>query len=110
MPIRVLTLATLPLLLACLVATPALAQGSGPESWVAQREGGDRFLNRSARPATGGARLGADRAAAAARSATGGKVLGVYPGEGDLFHVKLLYLDGRVRMVRVDGRTGAVLD
>lgn len=103
------------LLLACLAAAPAWAQWPGSEQWLAERGGADRFLvprggpDRPERSAPGATALGPDRAAAAARDATGGKVLGVYPG-GEVYHVKLLYRDGRVRMVRVDARTGAVLD
>ncbi|MGH8566574.1 MAG: PepSY domain-containing protein [Gammaproteobacteria bacterium] len=48
-----------------------------------------------------------DRAASIARRATGGRVLGVRPGSGSQ-RVKILSRDGRVRVLEVDPRTGAV--
>lgn len=48
-----------------------------------------------------------DRAASIARRATGGRVLGVKPNSGSQ-RVKILSRDGRVRVLEVDPRTGAV--
>lgn len=55
--------------------------------------------------------IGPDAAAAAARNATGGQVLGVQSsgrGGKPVYRVKVLEKDGRVRVLRVDGRTGRV--
>jgi uncharacterized membrane protein YkoI len=56
---------------------------------------------------------GQDQAAEIARNAIGGKVLGVRAGadagEQKVYEVKVLSADGRVVVVRVDGRTGAIL-
>ena len=55
------------------------------------------------------AEISADRAASAARQATGGRVLKV-ERKGGVYQVRVL-LDGeRVRNVRVDARTGRVLN
>ncbi|MFZ1327218.1 MAG: PepSY domain-containing protein [Candidatus Contendobacter sp.] len=55
-----------------------------------------------------------DRAAKAAREATGGRVLGVQPGgarnEPSDYRVRILHPDGRVRSVDVDPKSGAVRD
>ncbi len=55
-----------------------------------------------------------DRAANAAREATGGRVLGVQPGgnpDGQSgYRVRILQPDGRVRSLRVDPHSGAVRD
>lgn len=56
--------------------------------------------------------IGADSAAAIARSASGGRVLGVRRGAlGDhgVYEVKVLSPDGVVRTLRIDARSGAVL-
>lgn len=61
--------------------------------------------------ANAGRDIGPDAAAAAARNATGGQVLGVQPGGRDgspEYRVKVLEKDGRVHVLRVDGRTGRV--
>jgi len=49
-----------------------------------------------------------DRAAAAARRATGGTVLGVKRA-GDQFRVRILTPAGRVTTVRVDAKSGKVI-
>ncbi|NJN46482.1 MAG: hypothetical protein HC808_08400 [Candidatus Competibacteraceae bacterium] len=56
--------------------------------------------------------LSSDQAASAARSATGGKVLGVRGGkrDGGSYSVRVLLPDGRVRNLRVDAQTGKVSD
>jgi uncharacterized membrane protein YkoI len=55
-----------------------------------------------------------DRAANAAREATGGRVLGVQPGGNpdgqNGYRVRILQPDGRVRSLRVDPHSGAVRD
>lgn len=56
--------------------------------------------------------IGADRAAAIARSASGGRVLGVRRsalGDHGVYEVKVLSADGVVRTLRIDARSGAVL-
>jgi uncharacterized membrane protein YkoI len=53
--------------------------------------------------------LNPDAAAAAVRRATGGKVLNVEATGAD-YQVKVLMSDGRVRTLRVDGRTGRLRD
>lgn len=53
------------------------------------------------------------RAAAIAQKHYGGKVMSIDSRERDgrvIYRVKLLQEDGRLRNVRVDGRTGKVLD
>jgi uncharacterized membrane protein YkoI len=55
--------------------------------------------------------VGEDQAAAIARSATGGRVLGVRwveQGGRPVYQVKVLLADGRVTVVNVDAGTGAV--
>ena len=55
--------------------------------------------------------IGPAGAAAAARAATGGKVLGVRAARADgrtVYRVKLLLPGGRVRTVTVDGASGQV--
>ncbi len=49
-----------------------------------------------------------DAAAAAARRATGGRVLGVERrrGNGDEYRVRVLTPDGTVRTLEIDGRSG----
>jgi len=56
--------------------------------------------------------ISADRAAAIARAAAGGRVLGVSlkAGRRPVYRVRLLVAGKRVRTVRVDARTGAVID
>lgn len=58
-----------------------------------------------------------DRAARAAREATGGRVLGVQPGgnpdgpnDQNGYRVRILQPDGRVRSLHFDPRSGAVRD
>ncbi len=54
-----------------------------------------------------------DRAANAAREATGGRVLGVQGGNQDGqngYRVRILQPDGRVRSLHFDPRSGAVRD
>ena len=54
-----------------------------------------------------------DRAANAARNATGGRVLGVQGGNQDGqngYRVRILQPDGRVRSLHFDPRSGAVRD
>ena len=54
-----------------------------------------------------------DRAANAARNATGGRVLGVQSGDQDGqngYRVRILQPDGRVRSLHYDPRSGAVRD
>ena len=54
-----------------------------------------------------------DRAAHAARNATGGRVLGVQGGDQDGqngYRVRILQPDGRVRSLHYDPRSGAVRD
>ncbi len=54
-----------------------------------------------------------DRAARAAREATGGRVLGVQGGNQDGqngYRVRILQPDGRVRSLHFDPRSGAVRD
>lgn len=54
-----------------------------------------------------------DRAANAAREATGGRVLGVQRGNQDDqngYRVRILQPDGRVRSLHYDPRSGAVRD
>jgi uncharacterized membrane protein YkoI len=58
------------------------------------------------------ANVGPEKAAAIARSATGGRVLGVRGRQRDeapVYEVKVLSADGRVHVIRVDGRTGTIL-
>ncbi len=53
------------------------------------------------------------RAAAIAKKLYGGKVMSIDSRERDgrlIYRVKLLQDDGRLRNVRVDGRTGRILD
>jgi uncharacterized membrane protein YkoI len=59
----------------------------------------------------GGALISQDRAAAAARSATGGRVLNIrlQDGKRPQYRVKVLLDGNRVRNVGVDARSGAVL-
>lgn len=52
---------------------------------------------------------GRDQAAAAVREATGGRVLGVREA-GSEYHVKVLLPGGRVRVVRVDAKSGQILE
>lgn len=56
--------------------------------------------------------VGADSAAAAVRRSTGGRVLSVdlSPNGRPTYRVKVLLPGGRVRSVRVDARSGRVLD
>ncbi len=49
-----------------------------------------------------------DAAAATVQRATGGQVLGVQ--SNGTYRVKVLLQDGRVRVLRVDARTGQLLD
>jgi len=90
----------LALLLACPAARAAVVARSGaglPGAPALIRvQGGD---------------IGASAAAAAARRATGGRVLGVSPrraGGRVIYRVKVLLPDGRVRSVTVDGSSGEV--
>ena len=82
------------LALACLLVVPLCAQPQG---------------RRQNDPPDGaqGAPSDRDRAASIARRATGGRVLGVKPKSGSQ-RVKILSRDGRVRVLEVDPRTGAV--
>ncbi len=83
------------LLAACLLAgSPAEASRGGARAWRVQAS--DVAVSR-------------DRAAAVARSATGGRVLSVSLKNGSQpwYRVKVL-VNGRVRHVRVDARTGAI--
>ncbi len=60
-----------------------------------------------------GEQSASDRAAAIARSATGGKVLGVSRGGSrnkDIYRVKVLLRGGRVRSVLVDIRSGTLFE
>lgn len=52
--------------------------------------------------------IGPDQAAAIARGVAGGRILAVRAG-GPVYEVKVLSPDGRVHVIRVDARTGAVL-
>jgi uncharacterized membrane protein YkoI len=57
--------------------------------------------------------IGAEQAAAIARNATGGRVLGVRSIQRDdalVYEVKVLSKDGRVRIIRIDGRNGGILN
>ncbi len=63
----------------------------------------------SAPQALQGDRISPDAAADAARRATGGKVLGVR-SSGDDYSIRVLTPSGRLRSVRVDARSGRVLD
>lgn len=57
--------------------------------------------------------IGPDQAAAIARNATGGRVLGVRSVHRDdtlVYEVKVLSKDQRVRIIRVDGQTGGILN
>lgn len=82
------------LALACLLVVPLCAEPQG---------------RRQNDPPGGvqGAPSDRDRAASIARRATGGRVLGVKPNSGSQ-RVKILSRDGRVRVLEVDPRTGAV--
>jgi hypothetical protein len=82
------------LALACLLVVPLCAQPQG---------------RRQNDPPGGvpGAPSDRDQAASIARRATGGRVLGVKPQSGSQ-RVKILSRDGRVRVLEVDPRTGAV--
>lgn len=51
-----------------------------------------------------------DRAASAAREATGGQVLNVQGDERDGYRVRVLQPDGRVRSLHYDPASGAVRD
>ena len=53
--------------------------------------------------------VGPDRAAASAGRVTGGRVLGI-GGEPPEYRVKVLTDGGRVRTIRIDARTGKVLE
>jgi hypothetical protein len=77
--------------LACLLALPAAAEAQG----------------RYGPPPEQSMSVDQDRAASIARRATGGRVLGVKPDSGSQ-RVKILSRDGRVRVLRVDPRTGTV--
>lgn len=68
-------------------------------------------INAQSEPASEAPRqiLNPDAAAATVRRATGGKVLSV-EATGTDYLVKVLMPDGRVRTLRVDGRTGRLLD
>ncbi|MGQ0592809.1 MAG: PepSY domain-containing protein [Gammaproteobacteria bacterium] len=81
------------LALACLLVVPLCAHTQG-------RRQNDP-------PGVQGAPSDRDRAASIARRATGGRVLGVRPDSGSQ-RVKILSRDGRVRVLKVDPRTGAV--
>jgi hypothetical protein len=76
-------------ILMCLMASAALAE---------------RETNRGSGPQT----LTPDAAAAAVQRATGGQVLGIQSNGS--YRVKVLLQDGRVRVLRVDARSGQVLD
>jgi uncharacterized membrane protein YkoI len=53
-------------------------------------------------------RISPDRAVAAARAATDGRVLDVVIGNGgSVYLVRVLLANGRVRTIRVDAQTGA---
>lgn len=55
--------------------------------------------------------ISADRAAAIAAEATGGRVLSVDRQAGDdgvVYRVKVLMSDGRVRVIRIDGASGRI--
>ena len=82
------------LALACLLVVPLCAEPQG-------RRQNDRSDGGQ------GASSDRDRAASIARRATGGRVLGVKPKSGSQ-RVKILSRDGRVRVLEVDPRTGAV--
>ncbi len=59
------------------------------------------------------AQIKPNRAAAIAKKHYGGKVMSIDARERDgrvIYRVKLLQDDGRLRQVRVDGRTGRILD
>jgi uncharacterized membrane protein YkoI len=81
--------------LALLLILPALAHGpASAEAAVALHLAGD---------------IGPAKAAAAARAATGGKVLSVHAARDDgraVYRVKLLLPGGRVRTVTVDADSG----
>ena len=53
--------------------------------------------------------VGPDRAAASAGRVTGGRVLGIGGGPPE-YRVKVLTEGGRVRVIRIDARTGQVLE
>lgn len=79
-------------------AGPGGRWGDGPR--LARDEHSARMLSR-------------DQAAARARRATGGRVLGVRPRKGDgepVYRVKVLRPGGRVQEIWVDRRTGDLLD
>ena len=84
------------LLAACVLAVPAAeaARGERARAWRVQAS--DVAVSR-------------DHAAAVARSATGGRVLSVSLSNGSrpFYRVKVL-VNGRVRHVRVDARTGSI--
>lgn len=87
--VSVMWIKRLLLILTCLMASAALAE---------------RGANRGAGQQT----LTPDAAAAAVQRATGGQVLGVQSNGS--YRVKVLLQDGRVRVLRVDARSGQVLD
>ncbi len=66
------------------------------------------FADRGANPGAGQQTLSPDAAAATVQRATGGQVLGVQSNGS--YRVKVLLQDGRVRILRVDARTGQLLD
>ncbi len=70
---------------------------------------GPRYAQTQAEQAAGG-RISRDQAAAAARKATGGLVLKVKLEGKEIYRVRVLLEGERVRTVRVDARTGRVLD
>jgi uncharacterized membrane protein YkoI len=91
---RILTAVTLLLAATFAAAQPTVRDGRDP----AQRNGFGQPQSRT---------LGSSEAAAIARSATGGRVLDV-ASAGNVYLVRVLLADGRVRTVRVDASTGLV--
>jgi uncharacterized membrane protein YkoI len=95
MPRKILTAVCLLLAATLAAAQPVLRDGHnrmGPDGGFGQAQ--SRML-------------GSSEAAAIARSATGGRVLDV-ASAGDVYLVRVLLADGRVRTVTVDASTGSV--
>jgi len=94
------------LVLAFMVVASSAAQASWLEYEVSQSTPSPLWLTQAP------PRVGQDQAAAIARQATGGRVLGVRSSRRQgipVHNVKILLSEGRVYVIRIDGRTGAIL-
>jgi hypothetical protein len=95
------------ILVALLVSGSAGATHARPGAWAQPPP-----PRTALRLAQHGSDIGREGAASAARRATGGRVLSVSPEDRRgqrVYRVKVLLPEGRVRVVRVDARTGDLL-